>query len=134
MKDIFEGLNSEQTKAVTEIVDIERWFETTIDNVMLRGRIDRIDKDGSEFTVIDYKTSKKASSVNEIKKDTPLLVYSLVVKELYGKKLLKVGDWFLRPNEKVFFEPQDQAIDALRAEITDIAGKIKAGMFERTPG
>ena len=133
-KGILNVFLQEQAKGGTQILDIERWFETKIGNVTLKGRIDRIDRDGSDFTVIDYKTSKKAQSVNELKKDMQLLVYSLVVQDLYGKKPAKVGDWFLRPNEKVFFEPENQAIDALKAEITEIATKIKAGQFDRTPG
>ncbi len=119
----------EQAKSKSEIVDIERWFETTISNVQVNGRIDRIDKEGSEFTVIDYKTSKKAPSLNELKKDMQLLVYTIAVNEVYGSKPL-VGDWFLRSNEKVFFKPEDQAIDALKTELADIAGKIRAGQFE----
>ncbi len=51
-----------------------------------------------------------------------LLVYALAVNEVYGSKPL-VGDWFLRSNEKVFFKPEDQAIDALKTEIADIAGE-----------
>jgi DNA helicase-2/ATP-dependent DNA helicase PcrA len=119
----------EQAKSKSEIVDIERWFETTLSNVRLTGRIDRIDKTGSDYTVIDYKTSKKTPSLNELKKDMQLMVYAAAVSELYGSKPL-VGDWFLRTNEKVFFKPEDQAIDALKTEIADIAGKIKAGLFE----
>jgi hypothetical protein len=34
----------------------------------------------------------------------------------------------------LFFEPEDQAINALRGEIKDIAEKITVGRFERTPG
>ena len=116
----------EQAKSKSEIVDIERWFKTTINNVQVNGRIDRIDKEGSDFTVIDYKTSKKAQSLNELKKDMQLLVYTIAVNEVYGSKPL-VGDWFLRSNEKVFFKPEDQAIDALKTELADIAAKIKAG-------
>jgi RecB family exonuclease len=97
--------------------------------VQVNGRIDRIDKDGEDFTVIDYKTSKKASSLNELKKDMQLLVYTIAVNEMYGSKPV-VGDWFLRSNEKVFFKPEDQAIDALKTELSDIAAKIKAGQFE----
>ena len=89
-------------------MDIERWFETAIGNVRIRGRIDRIDREGSDYTVIDYKTSKQASSLNELKKDMQLLVYSVAVSELYGGKPL-VGDWFLRSNEKVFFKPENKA-------------------------
>ena len=74
----------EQAKSKSEIVDIERWFETAIGDVRIRGRIDRIDRDGSDFTVIDYKTSKQASSLNELKKDMQLLVYSVAVNQMYG--------------------------------------------------
>jgi DNA helicase II / ATP-dependent DNA helicase PcrA len=132
-KAILKVFLDEQAKSKSEIVDIERWFKTTINNVLVNGRIDRIDKEGSEFTVIDYKTSKKAQSLNELKKDMQLLVYTVAVSEVYGNKPV-VGDWFLRSNEKVFFKPEDQAIDALKTELADIAGKIKAGLFERTPG
>jgi RecB family exonuclease len=118
----------EQAKSQSEIVDIERWFETSIGNVRLRGIIDRIDKDGHEFTVIDYKTSKKAQSLNELKEDMQLLVYSEAVNQIYGSKPV-VGDWFLRSNEKVFFKPEDQAIDALKTELTEMAAKIRAGQF-----
>ncbi len=124
----------EQAKSKSEIVDIERWFETSIGDIKLRGRIDRIDKDGSSYTVVDYKTSKKASSLNELKKDMQLLVYALAVKGMYGTGTLKVGNWFLRSNEKVFFEPENQAIEAIRTEITDMAAKIKAAEFEPKKG
>jgi len=134
-KAILKVFLEEQTKSKTEIVDIERWFETSIGDIRLRGRIDRIDKDGSSYTVVDYKTSKKASSLNELKKDMQLLVYALAVKEIYpGDNTLKVGNWFLRSNEKVFFEPEKQAIDAMRTEIAEMAAKIKAAAFEPKKG
>ena len=83
---------------------------------------------------MDNKTSKKASSLNELKKDMRLLVYALAVKDIYGNGPLKVGDWFLRSNEKVFFEPEKQAIEAMRIEIADMAAKIKAAVFEPKKG
>jgi DNA helicase II / ATP-dependent DNA helicase PcrA len=132
-KDVLNIFLQEQAKSKSEIVDIERWFETSIGNVRLRGIIDRIDKTDQGFTVIDYKTSKKAQSLNELKKDMQLHVYAIAVNQIYGTKPT-VGDWFLRSNDKVFFTPEDQALDDLKVELTDIAGKIRAGMFERTPG
>ena len=44
-KDVLNVFLEEQAKSKSEIVDIERWFETSIGNVRLRGIIDRIDKD-----------------------------------------------------------------------------------------
>ena len=72
------------------------------------GELTALTKKAPNFTVIDYKTSKKAQSLNELKKDMQLLVYTIAVNEVYGSKPL-VGDWFLRSNEKVFFKPEDQA-------------------------
>ncbi len=134
-KEILKVFLDEQAKSKAEIVDIERWFETSIGEVKLRGRIDRIDKDGSDYIVVDYKTSKKAPSLNELKKDMQLLVYALAVRGIYGDSgKLKVGDWFLRSNEKVFFEPEQKTIDAMQTEIADMAAKIKAASFEPKKG
>ena len=133
-KTILKVFLDEQAKSKSEIVDIERWFETSIGDIKLRGRIDRIDKDESGYTVVDYKTSKKASSLNELKKDMQLLVYALAIKQMYGTGPLKVGDWFLRTNEKVFFEPENQALEAIQNEIKEMAEKIKAAAFEPKKG
>jgi len=134
-KTILKVFLDEQAKSKTETLDIERWFETSIGDVKLRGRIDRIDKDGTGFTVVDYKTSKKATSLNELKKDMQMLVYAMAVKEIYPNgNPLKVGNWILRSNEKVFFEPDKQAIEAMQAEIADMAAKIKAASFEPKKG
>ena len=134
-KAILRVFLDEQTKSKSEIVDIERWFETSIGDIRLRGRIDRIDRDGSSYTVVDYKTSKKAPSINELKKDMQLLVYALAVKEIYGiSGQLKVGNWFLRSNEKVFFEPAKEAIETMQTEIKEMAEKIKAAAFDPKKG
>jgi RecB family exonuclease len=134
-KAILKVFLDEQAMCKSEIVDIERWFETSIGDIKLRGRIDRIDKDGSSYTVVDYKTSKKATSLNELKKDMQMLFYALAVKEIYpGNNPLKVGNWFLRSNEKVFFEPENQTIEAMRTEIMEMATKIKAASFEPKKG
>ncbi len=64
-----------------------------------------------------------------------MLVYALAVKEIPpGDNPLKVGHWFLRSNEKVFFEPEQKAIETMQAEIAEMAAKIKASSFEPKKG
>ena len=58
----------------------------------------------------------------------------LLLKKCTGDDPLKVGNWFLRSNEKVFFEPENQAIEAMQTEITEMAAKIKAAAFEPKKG
>ena len=130
-KSILKVFLEEQSKTKTEILDIERWFETAVGNVRIRGRIDRIDKDETGYTVIDYKTSKMASSLNELKKDIQLIVYALAVRGIYGgESQLKVGDWFLRPNRQIFFTPEKQTIENIQVEIQEMAKKINAAEFD----
>ena len=130
-QEILKVFLEEQSKSKSEIVDIERWFETAIGEVRIRGRIDRIDKDEFGFTVIDYKTSKSVPSLNELKKDIQLLVYALAVRGMYGQTCqLKVGEWFLRSNKKVFFAPEESAIEAIQVEIQEMTKKINAAEFE----
>jgi DNA helicase-2/ATP-dependent DNA helicase PcrA len=131
-KNILRAFLDDQKASKTEILDIERSFETAIGNVRVEGRIDRIDKDETGFTVIDYKTSKKTSSLSKLKGDMQLLVYALAFKTMYDSsgKQLKVGDWFLRHNKKVFFIPEKQAIDDMQIEIQELAKKISSAEFE----
>ncbi|MCL2257702.1 MAG: ATP-dependent helicase [Candidatus Bathyarchaeota archaeon] len=130
-KEILKVFIEEQNNNNAEILDIERWFETAIGEVRIRGRIDRIDRDKAGFTVIDYKTSKSVPSLNELKKDIQLLVYALAVRGMYGRDCqLKVGEWFLRSNKKIFFAPEEQAIEAIQVEIQEMTKKINAAEFE----
>ncbi len=105
-----------------------------IAGVNIKGRIDRIDKDKDNFTVIDYKTSKTASSKNKLKEDMQLAIYSLVVENLYGKRPQKVGCWFLRANKKVMIEITDQDIIKIKDKMISIVEYIRIGNFNPNPG
>ena len=130
-KDILQTFLDDQKISNTEILDIERKFETAIGDIRISGRIDRIDKDETGFTVIDYKTSKTPKSLRELKDDIQLLSYALAIKELYGNEAqIKVGEWFLRHNKKVFFVPEKQAIDDIPLRIHEIVKKIYSAEFE----
>ena len=137
-KNVLQVFLEEQHKATTEILDIERPFETTIGDVRIRGRIDRIDKDSiGTIQVIDYKTGKRAKSLNELKKDMQLLVYTLAIKDMYNRdeyRQVTVGEWFLQPNIKHFFTPEKQDIETIQTEIQEMAKKIDNAQFEQKPG
>ena len=146
-KTVLQVFLEEQNKRKTEILDIERDFETTIGNIRIRGRIDRIDKDKESLTVIDYKTSKKETSLNKLKTDMQLIVYALAMKDLHhhnnnnsnetecdSERPLKVGNWFLRPNKQIFFTPEKQAIEDIQTEIQDMAKKINNAEFKPKKG
>jgi DNA helicase-2/ATP-dependent DNA helicase PcrA len=133
-KEILKIFLKEQENMTTEIIDIERPFMTEIDGIKVGGRIDRIDKDGTEYIVIDYKTAKTATSANEIKKDLQLILYSLVTEHLYNKRPKKICIWFLRLNKKVFVDVEDESIESIKMEIKEIVNNIMNENFDPNPG
>jgi len=77
----------------------EREFPFTfeIDDITINGKIDRIDKTDSDYSVIDYKTSKKATKAE---KNIQLAIYSMYLKQedklTFGEIPESAGLYFLR--------------------------------------
>jgi len=64
------------------------------DHIKLKGRIDRIDKKDSEFGIIDYKTSSKTPSQNDVEtgEDIQLSSYALLLKNTNKVEYLKLDE------------------------------------------
>jgi DNA helicase II / ATP-dependent DNA helicase PcrA len=133
-KDVLKTFIEEQNKMNETIIDIEKEFSVEIEGISIKGKIDRIDKDNDDFIVIDYKTSKTASSKNKLKEDMQMIVYSLAVEHLYGKRPQKVGCWFLRANKKVMIEVSDEDIIKIKDKLISIVGSVRKGHFSPKPG
>jgi DNA helicase II / ATP-dependent DNA helicase PcrA len=133
-KDILKTFIDEQNKINEKVLDIKKEFSVEIDCININGKIDRIDRDNDDFIVMDYKTSKTASSRNKLKEDMQLIIYSLAVENLYGKRPKKVGCRFLRSNKKVMIEVTDEDIIKIKGKIISIVNSIKNGHFTPKPG
>ncbi len=78
-------------------MDFEREFEFEIENLTLRGIIDRIDladtDEGELIRIIDYKTGSKSFTFSGIcnKTDLQLMVYALAAEDMYKAQNAKVG-------------------------------------------
>jgi len=132
--EILDTFIEEQGKMKTKIVDTEKRFTIKVDNYSINGFIDRIDKDGEDYIIWDYKTSKTPISENELRKDFQLLIYDMAVQELFGKRPKQVGLWFLRPNKKVVIEPNDEDIQKIKDEILQTINRIMGEDFTPKPG
>ncbi len=133
-KEVLKTFLEEQAKITSEIVGIEKEFVITIDNHHIKGYIDRIDKDGEDYIIIDYKTAKTPLSENQLRKDIQLLTYDMAVQKLFGKRPKKVGLWFLRTNKKVMIEPKDEDIELIKEELLETIKGIIREEFNPTPG
>ena len=89
--------------STTDVLDVEKEFSIQIENFIIRGYIDRIDKikidkDKEDAIVInDYKTGKHHSK-KELIKDMQLRIYMLAVKEIYDSSRI-IFNWHYLKNK-----------------------------------
>ncbi|NHA79053.1 exonuclease [Helicobacter pylori] len=105
----------ERFKAKIKILDLEKSFETTIQGVMFKGRIDRIDKTANnEIILLDYKFKNdlKLDSMSktqrgglspieiaQIRTDYQMAIYAFALKNLGYKEPIKAFFYDLRKGE-----------------------------------
>ncbi|NHA96740.1 exonuclease [Helicobacter pylori] len=107
----------ERFKAKIKILDLEKSFETTIQGVIFKGRIDRIDKTAdNEIILLDYKfkndlkldnmSEKQRKSLSpieiaQISTDYQMAIYAFALKNLGYKEPIKAFFYDLRKGELV---------------------------------
>jgi RecB family exonuclease len=73
---------------------IERTVSMRTDNLVLTGRVDRIDErlgpDGDELVVVDYKTSRRTCTDEEARTSLPLALYAAAAWRMFRRRTLRV--------------------------------------------
>ncbi|WQW52676.1 ATP-dependent deoxyribonuclease AddB [Helicobacter pylori] len=111
----FYAKEKERFKAKIKILDLEKSFETTIQGVAFKGRIDRIDKTAdNEIILLDYKfksdlkldnmskTQREGLSpieIAQISTDYQMAIYAFALKNLGYKEPIKAFFYDLRKGE-----------------------------------
>jgi len=122
------------------IVNLETPFEMPIlektELHQITGRIDRIDKlkDGT-FEVIDYKTSKKMPSQEEVDKNLQLSIYYLGIVNRWPSlekqnRSIKLSLHYLRHGEKLSTIQTKEKIKETEQKVLYIIDQIKKSSFE----
>ncbi|WQS76374.1 PD-(D/E)XK nuclease family protein [Helicobacter pylori] len=95
----------ERFKAKIKILDLEKSFETAIQGVVFKGRIDRIDKTAdNEIILLDYKFKNDLKLDNMSKTlstDYQMAIYACALKNLGYKEPIKAFFYDLRKGELV---------------------------------
>ncbi|GAA9199092.1 ATP-dependent deoxyribonuclease AddB [Helicobacter pylori] len=144
----FYAKEKERFKAKIKILDLEKSFETTIQGVAFKGRIDRIDKTAdNEMILLDYKFKSKLKLDNmsktqreglspieiaQISTDYQMAVYAFALKNLGYKGPIKAFFYDLRKGELV--EEDELTLQAKMDYLeSSLIPKLKQEMvFEKT--
>ncbi|WRB23398.1 PD-(D/E)XK nuclease family protein [Helicobacter pylori] len=127
----------ERFKAKIKILDLEKSFETTIQGVAFKGRIDRIDKTAdNEMILLDYKFKSELKldnmSKTQISTDYQMAVYAFALKNLGYKGPIKAFFYDLRKGE--LLEEEEPILQAKMHYLeSSLIPKLKQEMvFEKT--
>ncbi|GAA9395975.1 ATP-dependent deoxyribonuclease AddB [Helicobacter pylori] len=133
----FYAKEKERFKAKIKILDLEKSFETTIQGVAFKGRIDRIDKTAdNEMILLDYKFKSDLKldnmSKTQISTDYQMAIYAFALKNLGYKEPIKAFFYDLRKGELV--EEEGPILQAKMHYLeSSLIPKLKQEMdFEKT--
>ncbi|MFA5178316.1 MAG: ATP-dependent DNA helicase [Candidatus Paceibacterota bacterium] len=113
---------------------LEKTFSLKIDNDLLVGAIDRIDKiSENEVELIDYKTGNPKDSLSTDDK-FQLLIYQLAAFKIFGLKTGKLSYYYVDDNSIKSFIPTADDLFKTEEKIKELILKIKRSNFKPSPG
>ncbi len=114
---------------------LELPFTLKIGAVILKGRIDRVDKMKGGVEIIDYKTGspKTLEDLDRGGKEQ-LYLYQMAAKEILGLEPVRLTYHYLEDNSRVSFLGGPEELQRLREDITARVEQIRASKFDPTPG
>ncbi|HTY44250.1 MAG TPA: PD-(D/E)XK nuclease family protein, partial [Patescibacteria group bacterium] len=111
---------------------VEKEIFTTLDEggkYKIHGYIDRLsyDLNKGEYIVHDYKTSDSAPSQEKIENDRQLSLYSMAVKELFGKDKEVLLIWhYLSYKRRIVSRRNNEQLEDMKRQIIKVIDKIES--------
>lgn len=126
-------------KNTPNILRLEQVFNLKVDEFVVNGAIDRIDKIGGtddkpEVKIVDYKTGKVKEKFDKDDK-YQLLIYALAVKDpnILAGEVKELEYYFVDENESRTMQPSEKDAQAAMDWVSGTIKKIQSGDFRATP-
>jgi putative RecB family exonuclease len=114
-------------------IECEKRIEIELDeNTMLQGFIDRLvhNIEKGHFEIHDYKTANTLPTQEKMDKDRQLALYSIAIKEIYGKDKEVILIWhYLAHNQKIISKRTNEQLEELKYETKQLIKKIENSMY-----
>ena len=109
---------------------LEQPFDVAVDGFQLRGVIDRIDPTEQGWRIIDYKSGRP---VARRRRDLQVALYALAAASALRLEPMELEVVYLASGESVRVEKVEGLMREAEAEGSEVAGGIKAGIFDAKP-
>jgi RecB family exonuclease len=91
-------------------VGLERWVSTPTERIVAEGRVDRIDQRDGELVIVDYKTGRHASSVDDARSSPALALYALAARRTLRRPCRRVELHHLPTGEVAAWEHSEPSL------------------------
>jgi RecB family exonuclease len=109
---------------------LEQPFNVAVDGWTLRGVIDRIDRSGDAWRIIDYKSGRP---VTRRRRDLQVALYAIGAAAALKLEPLELEVVYLASGESVRVEHVASLVREAQADGSEVAEGIRAGRFEARP-
>jgi RecB family exonuclease len=109
---------------------LEQPFNAAVDGWTLRGVIDRIDREGDAWRIIDYKSGRP---VTRRRRDLQVALYALGAAKALQLEPLELEVVYLASGESVRIEQVAGLVQEAQADGSEVADGIRAGLFDARP-
>ncbi|MGI8816163.1 MAG: RecB family exonuclease [Pseudonocardia sp.] len=93
-----------------EPVGVERWVSMPTEKIIAGGRVDRIDERGGELVVVDYKTGRRAPTVDDVRSSQALALYALAARRTLRRPCRRVELHHLPSGEIAAWEHSEPSL------------------------
>jgi putative RecB family exonuclease len=115
-----------------EIIGIEQQININLDGKEMIGYIDRLEKRGEEYYIIDYKTNNWLKSQEEIDSDSQLATYQIAIMEKYCTDKVILNWHFLNFNKLLQSKKSKEQIETLKKELIKSINEIESAKDYKT--
>lgn len=115
---------------------IEKDFSFVLEDNKITGRFDRIDKEGQEAVIMDFKTSQidnQKDADKRAKESLQLALYALAYKNIFGIIPKRVELYFLESGIIGSAAIEDNRLEKIKEKIKEVSGGIRKRSFNATP-
>ncbi|WP_185061120.1 PD-(D/E)XK nuclease family protein [Pseudonocardia eucalypti] len=93
-----------------EPAGVERWVSVPTGRIVAEGRVDRIDQRGDQLVVVDYKTGRRAPTVDDARSSQALALYALAVRRTLRRPCHRVELHHLPSGEVAAWEHSEPSL------------------------
>jgi len=94
--------------------------------IVLRGKVDRIHREGDSLKIVDYKTGEPHAEAHALQ----LGIYKMAVEAVLDEREIATSNFYLSTGREISFDYTSEDLRAIRDGIIEDANRIARGSFE----